>query len=114
MGHLMVVKVAGCCESLSTNPTLVRLFSTVNSPEKAASTLKNCSRFLRLHPPVCIETGAGGKAFVANVANMRLFSRVGSHVPFQQAGPVKSLSTDGARKHGLLPGSPEGKQYCYG
>ena len=106
MGHLVVVKVAGCCESLSTNPTLVRLFSTVNSPEIQNSAMRD---FLRLDPPMCIKAGAGGKAFVANVADVRLLSCVGSHVPLQQAGPVKSLSTDGASKHSLLPRPPEGK-----
>ena len=105
MGHLVVVKVTGCCESLSTNPTLVRLFSTVNSPEIRASALPN---FFRLDPPMCIKAGACGKAFVANVADMWLLSCVSSHVPLQQAWPVKSLSTDGARKHGLLPWTPEG------
>ena len=55
---------------------------------------------------MCIEAGARGEAFVANVADVRLFPGVGSHVPLQQAGTVKGLSTDGAGKHGLLPRPP--------
>ena len=109
VGHLVVVKVAGGCEPLSTNATLVRLFSAVNSP---ATEPHQVESFLRIDPdpPVCIEAGARGEAFVANIADVRLLPGVGSHVPLQQAGPVKSLSTDGAGKHGLLPGPPGEKQ----
>ena len=38
MGHLVVVEVAWSCESLATNPALVRLFSAVNSPGTENST----------------------------------------------------------------------------
>ena len=61
---------------------------------------------------MCIEAGACGKAFVANIANVRLLSSVGSHVPLQQAGAVKSLSTDRAWEHSLLPWPPEEKLKC--
>ena len=61
---------------------------------------------------MCVEAGARGEAFVANIADVRLFPGVGSHVPLQQAGAVKRLSTDGTGKHCLLPGPPEEKQEC--
>ena len=109
MGHLVVVKVARGCEPLSTNATLVRLFSAVNSPAKEPHQVEFFPR-LDPDPPVCIEAGAGGEAFVANIADVRLLPGVGSHVPLQQAGPVKGLSTDGAGKHGLLPRPPGEEQ----
>ena len=105
MGHLVVVKVAGGCEPLSTNATLVRLFSAVNSPATEPHQVEFFPR-LDPDPPVCVEAGARGEAFVANIADVRLLPGVGSHVPLQQAGPVKGLSTDGAGKHGLLPWPP--------
>ena len=61
---------------------------------------------------MCVEAGARGEAFVADIADVRLLPGVGSHVPLQQAGPVKGLSTDGAGKHGLLPRPPEEEQKC--
>ena len=112
VSHLVVVEVAGSCKSLSANPTLMWLFPAVNSPETGASALLflYVESYLRLGPPMCVEARARGEAFVANIANMWLLSCVGSHVPLQKAGAVKRLSTDGARKHGLLPWAPERKQ----
>ena len=112
VSHLVVVEVAGSCKSLSANPTLMWLFPAVNSPETGASALLflYVESYLRLGPPMCVEARARGEAFVANIANMWLLPCVGSHVPLQKAGAVKRLSTDGARKHGLLPWAPERKQ----
>ena len=53
VSHLVVVEVARCCKSLSTNATLVRLLSAVNSPAIEASVVSIYS-FLRLLTHLCV------------------------------------------------------------
>ena len=56
---------------------------------------------------MCIQTGRRGESLVANLANMRLFTGVGSHVSFEQTRSVESFSADVAREHGLLLSSDQ-------
>ena len=54
----MIVEVAAGCESLPTDPALVRLLA-------------------RVDPPVSVETGAGAEPFLTLRADVRLLSSVG-------------------------------------
>ena len=63
MSHLVVVEVAAGCESLPTDPALVRLLARVN-------------------PPVGVEAGAGAEPFLALRADVRLFPSVGPSIVF--------------------------------
>ena len=86
MSHLMIIQIAAGCEPLSTNSTLMRLFSTMDSS-------------------VSVKAGAGTESFTALWANMRLLSCMGSDVSLEETRPVKCLSTYSAWEHCFLLGS---------
>lgn len=74
MGHFVIVEVAGGCEPLAADPTLVRLLPAVNAP-------------------VSVEAGRGAESFGTDLALMRPLTRVDPNVTLEQAGPIKGLPT---------------------
>ncbi len=58
--------------------------------------------------PVRVQAGGRGESLVADLADVRLLPRVRPHVSLEQAGSVKGLPADGARKHRFLSRPPPG------